>query len=451
MNKINNTPFGLSALLINPNSSFSKNKIVSNIVLDSKGNNNIILKKVEDKEELKLKLKPKLNNKNLMERYRNLEVLTTSILPSVRTLSSAIQAGAKMGAREVNNIQREEVVQDTSYLGKNTNKSFDILREETIAEIKSIKEHKLISAHKRYYTRLHPKLKDFSTEVSSLLKSFYTLDVFRAKSQSVVYNYNKQNKKLIKNIESILHNCFSSMRSLISRPILEITANKIIIHIFFFLSSKSNFSSALSLRKTNGAKGRFNNRLNSNSSLALGTRIEGNKRNKFLRLRFKENKYTKINFLKFNKNLLELLLQILSKYLKKNVELDLTRLHYPVNEGFVLAKAIGILGNKFRRRFKYFVNASFKSAKIDNPNNYNLKRDNQKSLRHNASSSITGINMKLGGRILAQKIVPRFTSQTFQDGSLTRTNANIVTSSRFTSKNRKGTYSISVSIGHRFF
>ena len=50
MNKINNTPFELSALLINPNSSFSKNKIVSNIVLDSKGNNNIILKKVEDKE-----------------------------------------------------------------------------------------------------------------------------------------------------------------------------------------------------------------------------------------------------------------------------------------------------------------------------------------------------------------------------------------------------------------
>ena len=107
-----------------------------------------------------------------------------------------------------------------SYFLKNTNKSFDILREETITEIKSIKEHNLISAHKRYYTRLHPKLKDFSTEVSSLLKSFYTLDVFRAKSQSVVYNYNKQNKKLIKNIESILHNCFSSMRSLISRPIL---------------------------------------------------------------------------------------------------------------------------------------------------------------------------------------------------------------------------------------
>ena len=66
-------------------------------------------------------------------------------------------------------------------------------------------------------------------------------------------------------------------------------------------------------------------------------------------------------------------------------------------------------------------------------------------------SFLTGIKIRLGGRLLSQKVVPRFTVQTFQEGSLTRSNANIVTSSRFTNKNRKGTYSISVSIGHRFF
>ena len=59
--------------------------------------------------------------------------------------------------------------------------------------------------------------------------------------------------------------------------------------------------------------------------------------------------------------------------------------------------------------------------------------------------------MKLGGRILAQKIVPRFTSQTFQEGSLNRGITNFVNTSRFTSKNKKGSYSITISMGHRFF
>ena len=61
------------------------------------------------------------------------------------------------------------------------------------------------------------------------------------------------------------------------------------------------------------------------------------------------------------------------------------------------------------------------------------------------------MRMKLGGRILAQKIVPRFTSQTYQEGSLTRSNTNFVSTSRFSGKNRKGAYSITISMGHKFF
>ena len=72
----------------------------------------------------------------------------------------------------------------------------------------------------------------------------------------------------------------------------------------------------------------------------------------------------------------------------------------------------------------------------------------KKSIRHNASSSITGIRMKLGGRILAQKIVPRFTSQTFQEGSLSRGITNLVSTSRFTSKNKNGAHRITIDMSH---
>ena len=70
---------------------------------------------------------------------------------------------------------------------------------------------------------------------------------------------------------------------------------------------------------------------------------------------------------------MKFLSNILSKYLKKSVEFELIRLYNPNNESFILAKSIGILGNKIRRRFKYFVNASFKNAKIYNPNNFKSK------------------------------------------------------------------------------
>lgn len=299
-------------------------------------------------------------------------------------------------------------------------------------------EHQiLISLNDRNNNSIHPKLRNFSIQNSKLLKSFYGFDVFIAKSQSLVYNFNNSKQKLLKNLENILHFAFHSMKAIISRPVLEITSRKIIIHLFFFFK---NLNSRFGSRKTK-------------RSLKLSK-----KRNQKKYYSFYNKKYNKINF-KFDRNsynflnrnllILKLLTNILSNYLKKSVEFELIRLHYPINESFILAKSIGKLGNKIRRRFKYFVNASFKSAKIDNPNNYKGKLIN--SFKHNASSSITGISMKLGGRILAQKIVPRFTSQTFQEGSLNRGITNIVNTSRFTSKNRKGSYSITVSMGHRFF
>lgn len=347
------------------------------------------------------------------------------------------------------NLKAYNILDSASYAPiKNINKinlESKVLNKENIKGIqKSNKLNNFLRSNINYKL-LQSKYSNYSIETSKLLKSFFVFNVFVAKSQNILYNFNKSQEKLLSSLESILNDTFRTMKALISRPVLEINSQKIIIQLFFFFKNLNNRFPSLpafhpAFRADRSGRKNLNNKKNYKNY---------NKKNLFYS-KFTEQSNNN-TFLSNNKNKLELLGQILSKLLKKNVEFELIRLHYPVNETQILAKSIAILGNKIRRRFKYFVNASFKSANIINPSNYNLNRKMKNSLIHNASSSITGISMKLGGRILAQKIVPRFTSQTYQEGSLTRTNATIVTSSRFSSKNRKGAYSITVSMGHKFF
>ena len=56
--------------------------------------------------------------------------------------------------------------------------------------------------------------------------------------------------------------------------------------------------------------------------------------------------------------------------------------------------------------------------------------------------------MKLAGRLMTQRMRPRFTVQMKQNGSLARVKVDYVEKSRFTSKNKRGAFSFSISIGH---
>ena len=64
---------------------------------------------------------------------------------------------------------------------------------------------------------------------------------------------------------------------------------------------------------------------------------------------------------------------------------------------------------------------------------------------------LTGINLKKGGRLLTQPIIPRLTTKIMQKGSIKRANTDIVTTSRFTGKNKRGAFSITVTMGYKFF
>jgi hypothetical protein len=63
---------------------------------------------------------------------------------------------------------------------------------------------------------------------------------------------------------------------------------------------------------------------------------------------------------------------------------------------------------------------------------------------------VAGLNIKLGGRIMTEALRPRFSVQKKQEGSLARVKVPFVQKSRYTAKNKRGTFSFTVQIGEMF-
>jgi hypothetical protein len=73
------------------------------------------------------------------------------------------------------------------------------------------------------------------------------------------------------------------------------------------------------------------------------------------------------------------------------------------------------------------------------------------SNRYNSNkipSSLSGIYIKLAGRVLTQKIQKRVKSKIVQKGSLARTKAQSININRFVNKNKRGSFSITIKTGH---
>lgn len=63
-------------------------------------------------------------------------------------------------------------------------------------------------------------------------------------------------------------------------------------------------------------------------------------------------------------------------------------------------------------------------------------------------SYLSGMNIKLAGRIMTESMRPRFTVQSHQEGSLARVKVHFTEKSRFTGKNKRGAFSFTVTISH---
>jgi len=259
------------------------------------------------------------------------------------------------------------------------------------------------------------KIKPYANILSKYLKAISILNFDLAKSQNIIYQFNKNNKisstYLNSNINTILEYSFRAMSALISKPVFVFTPNKVVIQLFFFFFSKQKI------------------------------------KNKKLRKNRKSSKFIPINLFlnKTNtKKRLQLLSLLLSKYFKKPVELELERLYYPYYDSQILANLIGLISNIYK--FRRILHKVFFAAKLKNP--ILAKKNTRFSI---FPSFLSGLKIKLAGRLMTQRVVPRLTVKTLQRGTLARGKADLVSEARFTSKNRRGAYSITVTMGHSFF
>jgi hypothetical protein len=241
-----------------------------------------------------------------------------------------------------------------------------------------------------------------------------------AKVKNTVFNFNLTNNKLLKNVYTILEYSFKSMSSLISKPYLYINQDKIIIHLFFYKKVLPKFKLYRKKWNINSKK------WNINKNKCDITAIKANQ---------------KLPFLSLNKTKLENLCALLSKIFNKSVELELTQLHRLYHEPNILVNALGSIVNKIKLR--RILKRLFKAIVIKNPTRMiNRKRFSV------VPCILSGISVKVAGRVMTQRVVPRKTVKFTQKGSLSRTKSIFVENSRFTNKNKRGSFSITVTSGY---
>ena len=242
------------------------------------------------------------------------------------------------------------------------------------------------------------KVKDTNIDkmiVTRYLKSFTTLDIELAQNQNTTYEFYSKTlnlKILHKNVYKVLESSLFEMSSIISRPSFYISPNNVIINLFYFVANKK-----------------------------LSTK----------------------DFLELNENKLQGLSTKLSTYFKKPVTLDLTQLYSITNNSQILAHVLGKLALSRKNSFSRIIGRFLKH----NSNKIFFR----KRISSRFATLVTGVYIKLGGRLMRGKIVPRRTVKKIQYGSLARSKSNYLTEARYTQKNKRGSFSFTVSIGHKFF
>jgi hypothetical protein len=192
----------------------------------------------------------------------------------------------------------------------------------------------------------------------------------------------------------VLGNFFSSVHALASKPVFTMSENKVVINVFYYISDT-----------------RGNKALSSSAINSLG--------------------------------------HVLSKLFNREVELRLVRLHYPYLNSYILAQYIAINTGKynFTRVISrlWGANAIF-SPMGDNTSTATLERSDATSSL--IPAYITGIKVRISGRLVTERSVPRQTVKTAQLGTFSgSTGVQHIDAASFTAKNKKGAFTVKVWIG----
>ena len=298
------------------------------------------------------------------------------------------------------------------------------------------------------------------TKYFQLITPYKYIKPFHQNIHYFFNKYNKLNQQQKDQIFKLLEYAFRTMSCLISKPVFMETQDNIIIHLFYFFipgkvdkykQYKRMFSSPLgSLSKKKGIKQR--------KSVPIVTSLNGIEIKKVapakpikitkeekekLRLADKKKPFKQLNQFIISKNINKLnkLCIILSKIFKKPVKLDLIPLSLPFFDDNILVKAIGILSKKIPVRT--FFNFIYRNTKL-----YSKITAHQKYRYSITRSFIAGIKIKIGGRLMTQRVIPKISSRVIQRGPTAVGKVNFVDWSRINLKNRRGSHSITVKMSH---
>ena len=306
----------------------------------------------------------------------------------------------KTGTMKRKGVEMPLIIEISKYSNELLNKSQS--KESIIINSKEIVKNSVNENKTSYYNlvdmlNIKPKKINLANILNQrYLKTFSTLDIELAQNQNTMFEFTPKTlnfKILSKNVYKILESSLFEMSSIISRPHFYVSPNNVIINLFYYAVNKNN--------------------------------------------KIKNDKTVDLNI-----NNLQGLTSKLSRYFKKPITLELTKLYSVSNNSQILAHVLGKLGLSRKRSFARIIGRflSRQSEKI-----FFRKSINK------FSGAITGVYIKLGGRLLRGKIVPRRTVKKIQYGSLARSKSNYITNARIIQKNKRGSFSFTVAIGHNFF
>lgn len=316
--------------------------------------------------------------------------------------------------------------------------------------------------------RKEDNLYKFLQNLTSYRKNLRIRGIVLNYNKTISYSFNKNKKdNLISSInllntEKFIYSFFKSIYCLISKPVFVITADKVIIELFYYLNIpkykvfkwftiffNKNIKN-LYLFFTKRQKNKLNLSITKNWKLKKS--IFRLKNKTILPLKI-NNTFCldKLNLFKFNlakvyENKFKLLTDILSTKFNKAVELNLIRLHHPYHDSNILVNSLDLNLKNKKKNVRIAIQKIFNRNAVKNLNKINLiNTDNL------VPAFMSGINIKIAGRLMREPIIPRITTKTFDNGAKSPGKVNFLDSAIKTRKNKKGAYTIKISSGQNLF
>jgi hypothetical protein len=268
----------------------------------------------------------------------------------------------------------------------------------------------------------------------------------------IVTDMNKFNTN---NASKFLSIFFKSIYCLISKPVFITTPDKVKIQLFYFLCLPKIFL-VQNLRKGLYVLAFGNNEIKVNNLINQKNRRQTLVRNKKVINNLKnlaQSILTKVYPYKF-KNLCT----ILSKHFNRPIELELIRLHQPFYDSNILVNFLALNINK-KKNIRTSIHNFYKKIFIKSNKTTSLttlvnlfgSKSNIENiynpLINDTAAHISGLNIKIGGRLMRQPIIPKKTVTKFEKGFTAKGKVNYLDIASLTHKNRKGAFTITVKSG----